>query len=589
MSLNKIYKDNMKIIKKFSPTFYETVSKIEGNTARVCRTQNGKKNIIKKFKGKDLFIHSNYNPFEYAREIRDFAFEEKSDIVFLFGLGLGYEIKEMIKNDYKKTYFIVEPDKDIYKTMLENVDMKFMTNHNLTFILNDDPNIIANDFNKVITENHTTNVKFVILPSYQYIYSELISKIFELIKKSMMMVQGGLTTTITTAKQWALNYSNNLQYLYETEPISNLYNAFEGIPAVIVGAGPSLEENIEHLKKIYNKALIVAGGSGISVAENNGIRCHVVGAMDGWCDSEKIFEDLNINEDISLLYSSQVYSLIPRMIKGHKFLLNQVEMDHFINKNMEWEFWNNFSGPSITNVLAYNLAKLGCNPIIFVGQDLCYSKEKLYAKGAAYEERTPEQVTTGFVTTKNIQDEEVYTDKSFMNMKNSMEFAIRLNSSIKYLNGTKYGIHIEGAEDIDFNDYVDNILLKQKEYDFQSIIDEKYNREDRNVKKEKSKNFFNEIKAEMEEALKIFEEIITFIESDETKDKKEKYILKKENVLEKNRFFNEFMKTTFDSMLNLMYKEREVLDLKKQIYCFYYDKFNSMNNNIEITLEEMSK
>lgn len=585
--VNKVYKNNLKLINNLSPTFCETVNKLVAYTTRICKTKNGKYNIIKNFNGKDLFIHSNYNPVEQAKAISEFAFEEKSDIIFIFGLGLGYELKEMIKKDYKKNYFIVEPDKDVYKTMLETIDIKFMTKHNLTFILNDDPNSIANDFNNFIIKNHTTNVRFVILPSYQCIYNELISRMFDEIKKVMLVFKGGFSTTFGTAKQWSLNYSNNLQYLYETEPISNLYKAFEGVPAVIIGAGPSVEENIEHLKKIYNKALIITGGSGMSVAENNNIKCHIAGVMDGWSDIEKIYKNLELNKDINLFYSTQVYSEIPKMVNGHKFLLNQVEADHFINKKMKWDFWNQFSGPSITNVLAYHLAKLGCDPIIFVGQDLCYSKAKLYAKGAAYEERKPEQITTGFIASNDVQGHEVYTDKSFMNMKICMESAIKLNQSTKYLNGTKYGLHIEGTEDIDFNDYVDNVLLKGKDYNIQSIIDEKYSNKDRDDKEEKINTFINEMKKDVEECLEIFADILSIIDSEKTKDEKEKYVLKKEKKLEKNEFFTDFIQLIFNNMLNLMFKEREFFDMKKQIYCFYYDKCNSMNNNIQITLYEM--
>lgn len=587
--MNKIYKNNLQLLKNFSPAFYETVSSINGQTVRGCRTRKNKINIIKSFKGKELFIHSNYDPIEQAKAVSKFSLEENNDIIFVFGLGLGYELKEMIKKDYKKNYFIVEPDKDIYKAMLENVDIKFMTNHNITFILNDDPNIIANDFSNFIREKNTTSVKFSVLPSYQYIYSDLISKTFEKIKNVLLMLQGGFNTSIFTAKQWALNYSNNLQYLYETEPLSKLHNAFQGMPAVIVGAGPSLDENIEHLKKIFNKALIVTGGSGISVAENNEIKCHIAGAMDGWWYGEKIFEDLKINKDINLFYSSQVFSLVPSMVKGRKFLFNQVEMDYFINKKMKWDYWSKFSGPSITNVLAFHLAKLGCNPIIFVGQDLCYSKQKLYAKGAAFESRKPEDVTSGFIEAKNIQGEEVFTDRSFINMKNSMEFAIKLNPSTKYLNGTKYGVHIEGAEDINFNDYVDNILLKEKDYDFQSIIDEKYGTCCDESKKEKIDLFLNKLKKDIEQVLIVFKDILIFIDNDDTKEKKEKYILKNEKVLEKNELFVEFLKPMFDDLLKLMYKERQFLDMKKQAYCFYYDKCNSMNNNLEITLKEIYK
>ncbi|ETJ36016.1 hypothetical protein Q604_UNBC09687G0001, partial [human gut metagenome] len=71
-------------------------------------------------------------------------------------------------------------------------------------------------------------------------------------------------------RQWMLNYAKNTQYLNETLMVSNI-NKCENIPAIIVGAGPSLELNLSHLKKINRKAVIVGAGNSAKILEENNI------------------------------------------------------------------------------------------------------------------------------------------------------------------------------------------------------------------------------------------------------------------------------------------------------------------------------
>lgn len=578
--MNKIYNKNMKLLKTTAYGLYERVKNIQESSAYICKTKNGRKNIIKNFNGKELYIHSNYNPLEQARAISEFAFEDEKDIIFIFGMGLAYELKEIIKRDYKKTYFIVEPDVHIFRVMLENLDMEFLTKHNLSLMVTDDPQTINNDFNNLVKENNKTSINLIVLPSYQLIYKDLVDKTFELIKRTILSLGSNFVTNINSGKQWAMNYSNNLKYLYDTQPIETLKKTCKGVPAVIVGAGPSVEENLEHIKKIWNKALIVPAGNGLSVLEKSGIKAHLAGAMDGWQDSEKIFKDLCINKDINLLYSSQVFSLIPNLIKGHKFLLNQVEMDIQINNNLKWDYSGRFSGPSITNVLAFVLSNIGCDPIIFLGQDLCYSKGKKYAQGSSTDNENFDTYHE-LIKTTNILGEEVYTNNNFMGMKYSMEFCIKRNPTTSYFNGTKYGINIDGAKNIDFNEYVDDILLTKKDYDFNSMINEIFNNVNKDDLKDKVDRFIRKLKKEIEQLIIVSQEIVNYIDSDESKESKEKYLMKKEKELETNEFIEKVLNQVVGQQLDLMYQNKDSLYTKKQKYCYYYDQCEVMNSNME--------
>ena len=442
---------------------------IDQGSAKLIRGETGKRTIcVKRENGNEIFIHSRINPRESAKFISDYTFREPCDIVFLFGLGLGYELREMQKNNPKKIYFVVEPDFEIFKCNLMVNDIQPVMKEINLFVGNNENQIIQ-ALNYIIDKYKSIKIQFVVLPAYKVLYKELWGKIEYQLRKLLNGYLVAINTNNSQQKKWVRNYVMNLDYINNTYPLVKLRKCFKDKPAIIVGAGPSLEENIETLKLVQDKAIIAAVGSGAGILESNGIRAHILGAMDGNKAEEKIFNGLKYNADSMLFYSSQVYYNVPKLINGTKFLMNQVEMDEYLHKKLGWEYISGYSGPSIANVITYNLSELGCNPIIILGQDMCYSKNRLYAEGSKNnKEFTPEQLENdpAYIKTVNNKGDEVYTTPAFMSFKYESEEIIKNHHDIVYLNGTSHGITIDGTQNIDFNEYYKKEISNYKNIDF---------------------------------------------------------------------------------------------------------------------------
>lgn len=442
---------------------------IDHGSAQLIRGETGKRTIcVKRQNGNEIFIHSRINPRESAKFISDYTFREPCDIVFLFGLGLGYELREMKKINPKKVYFVVEPDFEIFRCNLMVNDIQPVMKEINLFVGNNE-NQIIHALNYIIDKYKSIKIQFVVLPPYKVLYKELWDKIENQLRKLLNGYLVAINTNNSQQKKWVRNYVMNLDYISNTYPLEKLRKSFKDKPAIIVGAGPSLEENIETLKLVQNKAVIAAVGSGAGILESNGIRAHIIGAMDGSKAEEKIFNGLKYNADSMLFYSSQVYYNVPKLINGPKFLMNQVEMDEYLHKKLNWKYIARYSGPSIANVITHNLSELGCNPIIILGQDMCYSKNKLYAEGAKHKkEFTLQQLENNpaYIKAVNNKGDEVYTTPAFMSFKYESEGIIKNHPRIVYLNGTSHGIAIDGAQNIDFNEYYKNELSNYKDIDF---------------------------------------------------------------------------------------------------------------------------
>lgn len=569
----------MNFIKKVSKDLYNKINKTNIISVKTSSTENNMLNIKKSYNGHEYCIHSNYHPYEQARYIAEYALKDNSDIVFFFGLGLGYELEEMLKRDETKRYFIIEPDVEIFKLALNTFDINIINNKNIYFIQDDRYENIVSFMEAMILNDKKLNIKFVVSPAYEVIYSRLIKEINEFIVKWLNVFTVNLNTNILYQRQWFQNYIANLKYLAQTRPVKILEKDFEGKPAVIVGAGPSLNNNLEHIRKVQDSMILAGAGTGITVLDKNLIRAHIAGAIDGTIHEEKLFANLQVNKDVALFYSNNVYHTVPGKVDGKKFLINVNNMDNYIDKSLGWGDYEVYSSASISIIMAYNLAKLGCNPVILLGQDFCFSRNRNYSEGVE-EIKGNNEISEdilkrpGCMKVKNKNGDEVYTNKGFIAMRDLMENCIQMFPKTTFLNGTKEGLEIKGALNIDFNDYIDS-TIEGKNYQISDIIDQAgcMAENDRNS----ASGLIKSISFDINEVKNLCMDILSCIEGAQSTSAKGDLVKKKEMKLKEIPFYNEVI---FPTILEIeyIYMKRDYLEYCKGMYSYILDKCLIMEN-----------
>lgn len=575
---NGIYEKNIKFLAQANRSLMNKLINIGESSAYLVRGESGKRTIyVKRKNSNEIYIHSRINPKESAKFISDYTFREPCDIVFLFGFGLGYELREMQKNNPRKVYFVVEPDFEIFNCNLMVNDIQPIMKEVNLFVGNNEKQII-DALNYIIDRYKSIKIQFVILPPYKVLYKELWEKLVNDLRKMLNGYVVAINTNNSHQKKWARNYVMNLDYINNTYPLEELRQCFTNKPAIVVGAGPSLEENLETLKKVHNKAVIVAVGSGATVLESNGIKAHVIGAMDGSKAEESLFENLKYNIDDMLFYSSQVHYNVPNLVKGKKFLINQIEMDEFLHEKFNWKYIKRYSGPSIANVITYNLSALGCNPIIILGQDMCYSKNKSYAEGAKnFKKFTQDNLENnpGYIKDFNNKGDEVYTTPSLISFKYATESIIKNYPDTVYLNGTSHGLKIDGAQNIDFNEYYEDVLSNNNDVDL-SIDSNDMDKKQCGAGEKVKKEFYDELC----EIINICEEIVKSIQ--ENKIDIVNVINENEILLNNIPLYSNVLTGILDFIEYLLPKDYINHTLNKYLYildkCYIMDKaFNGQD------------
>lgn len=425
----------------------------ENNVFKI-NAKNGTPTLVVTHNAKEQFLHSSYNPEREAQTITaNVDISEETPLLFV-GIGLGYHLPLILEKVNPKLFYIVEILPSILKETLNSIDFNQPLYKNLSSLFLSSTEAEVRDTIRDILQKSPVPPKLVVLPSYQRIFQNEIDFIYQIYQEQITRVHDQLVSDFSFQVLWGINSLNNLPVILDTPNVFRDVDKkqFKGKPAIIVGAGPSLTYEIDHLKKIQEEqsAYIFAVGSAINALIEYDIRPHAVIAYDPKKESTRVFEKIKQLDikNIPLLFGSTIGSDALRDYPGEKihFMINQDFLNPFLLWNKDF---NNLKiindGPTVTVIALQLLCELECNPLILVGQDLSFHKNRRYAKGIEYKKGSSGESVVPSKTfyVQSVNGEELTTSKEFMLAKNSIEEFLFNHSYLNVINCTKNGAEIK--------------------------------------------------------------------------------------------------------------------------------------------------
>ncbi len=179
------------------------------------------------------------------------------------------------------------------------------------------------------------------------------------------------------------NYYPNL-FLLEGAYLGNgLFGKAKGIPAIICGAGPSLNKNAHLLKTLSDRALIFAGGSSLNALLAQNIRPHFGAGIDPNAEQRRRIQETQ-HEEIPFFYRNRMFHEALKAIKGPRLYITGsggYDIAPWVESQLGIEGETIEEGHNIVHFCTEIARSMGCNPILFVGLDLAFTDNVSYASG----------------------------------------------------------------------------------------------------------------------------------------------------------------------------------------------------------------
>jgi Uncharacterized protein conserved in bacteria len=462
--------DNVLLMKKNYPELYQFLvdEKAKNNQNEYLVEETKNKSITIKYENSNqvIYLHSKYNPQQEATVIIDqleiSETNSRNNHVIFFGLGLGYQVENFISRYPLISYSIIEPSEEIFIKFLENRLFKKIVNRNLMYLT------VGNNYQALfqgISQHYQKNLIICELPVYKQIFDNDYSVFLNYMKQVLKSERSSLRINYAFKERWIINSVNNFKYVINTPNILMEHNgAFEDKTVILVAAGPSLDYEIENLKRIRGEGLayIFSVGSAINTLITQGILPHAMCTYDPEAFNQNAFVKLK-EEDIDsipMIFGSSVGYETLEQYPGAKYhmITTQDTISDFLLKSRDAKQIEKVNdAPSIAVVTMELLIKLGVSRVILVGQNLGYQRDQHYASGVSY---MPDKAKDTIII-KDVDGNDIETTESFLNMKYSLENIIG-RSQIEVINTTVGGAQINGTEFKKLDQLFDSVLTKNQ-------------------------------------------------------------------------------------------------------------------------------
>ena len=614
--------DNINILKLTYPQTWEKLKSFEKSIdmdlIQVEETRRGDKTLWIEKEGKKTYLHSKYNPIREAEAIiEEYENVEEDTTVIFYGTGLGYHIDIFLEKHPNVNYYIYEPIPEMLYTYLSHKSLKKLPSLNLkNIILADNEEETRRFFNHIIDKTRDKFI-YITLNSHRNIYTEEYNQFIKIFKETLKDKKSSIGTNLKFQERWILNSMKNFGEVLNTPNILlEKKGEFKNKPAILVAAGPSLNEEIENIRYIKNNGLayIFSVGSAINTLVYHDIYPDAATTYDPGKFNHNVFKKIKEKgiAKIPMIFGSSVgYETIINY-PGDKYhmITSQDTVSNYYLKNKNGKPIDMvYDAPTIAVVTLQLLYELGFSKIILVGQNLAYKGKKRHSEGIHYSrDLTDSEIEKG-IYVKDVYGEEILTNLGFNSMRQQMEEYIKAFPNIEVINTTKGGAYIEGTEFIELETVI-NKYLKEKVVDNNWLVGNKTNYDKEYLETQSKKMDLAYKKAlklidEYYEILNRIERLISnrnFNQAEKTYIKLDKILRKIERndffttfILPMNRVQYELLANSIDSLneeKNPTEKGRKIvksfkdfMDLCKEDVDNIEEVYNEMKSSIKIFLE----
>lgn len=334
--------------------------------------------------GRDIYVHSRYRPLEEAGKLLDSVSQSKHLCFFIHGFGLGYHVVELNNRHDRPMVIVAEPDAGVIKAALCVRDFsELILAGRLIFLVRAD----KTEFHTKLSQCNADlmlGVQTIALPHTRRCRVEFHQRAGRELPEFLAYTRMQMVTLLKVARVTAKNVLFNLPHYIANPGVEVLRERAAGYPAIIAAAGPSLARHLPLLGELRERAVLIAVQTVYKLLRALECDPHFVTSLDYHEVSADFFDGVAATESCALVAEPKATWRVLDLYDGPLHVLHHPLYEFLLGDACPQR--GSLRGGTTVAHLAFYLAEhLGCDPIIFVGQDLAFSEGMFYMPGSPIE------------------------------------------------------------------------------------------------------------------------------------------------------------------------------------------------------------
>ena len=429
-------------------------------------------------------------------------------IMYFYGLGNGILYKALLKNETHQKIIVVEPEIEIIYAVLNLIDLSDeLSSERLTLFYSEFANY-TQFYYLACNSKFTAYAKIYNLQIHSPFYDQFsddYAEINQSFAKAISQMVAGHGNSIDDNLIGVRNNIENLtamltNYSY-VDLIKKRYKLMD--TAVIVSTGPSLDKQLETLKKFAPYVTVISLDASLPILMKHGIKPDYVTSIERVEATSSFFKkrDKKIDKDVYFIIASLTHKKTIKNVLPRRLVLTMRPQQNETSFGLKGYGYLGI-GHSTANQ-AYQLAYvLKHKNIVLIGQDLAFAPDgKSHATGHAFAQADE------YLYVKAYGGEgEVRTTYVWDKFRNQFEADIEQSSKkdVTTYNCTQGGARIEGSIEKPFLETMQELCKDKKQKNLPNIAPIKEKRANKDMLKAykvlvKKLSFENEAKRIIEE------------------------------------------------------------------------------------------
>jgi hypothetical protein len=340
--------------------------------------------VVTREDGRSAPLHSRYDPVAEARhQIAACAFGPLDTIVVL-GMGLGYGVEALCDRLGPGNHLIVvERDPALFRAATGRPCVRRLLDRPRTFFfVGTEPDALYDFLAPRLTLFLAAGLRLIRHPAsfagFPAYYGAFLKRIEDFVRSGGV----ALRTAMYLSRVSFTNRMRNLRAYLESPGVLPYRGRFTGRAGVVVSAGPSLARNMEVLRAVRGKAPVVAVSTALKALLGRGIEPDFAVIIDYGRLSRRYFEAVAQAARIPLVCDLKANAGAVAAYEGPKLFGDDPIVNTLLG-GIGGPKGQLTSGSTVAHAAYHFACYLGCDPVIFVGQDLAYTDGELHVPGTA--------------------------------------------------------------------------------------------------------------------------------------------------------------------------------------------------------------
>jgi len=256
------FRTNLRYLNRTNPLLADEISQLfvdDGVT--VARSRSGAPTLgIRLSSGNTEFVHSTDDPIEETIDLLKGQTFKREDGTVLFGFGLGYVAKEILKRkEPGHVCYILEGLHRVFRAAMEYVDLSdILCDPDTYLFVGEGMEWVLDEFRAMQRKVVAGRVQKLATERLYSLCRNRYDEVSGRIEKRVCSIKAGLFTFNSRREHCLKNCFRNLDLISKSLPVDVLEGTAAEQTAIVVGAGPTLSDDLHAIRKHKEDFLIIS-------------------------------------------------------------------------------------------------------------------------------------------------------------------------------------------------------------------------------------------------------------------------------------------------------------------------------------------